>query len=130
MLTFYCPNCWKNISEGSRICPNCAHDLSQYSQREFEEKLISALNHPIQDNRIMAIQILGDLRSTSSLHPFEQILHTETQDFYVLKAVLEAIAKIDDPQGQALLEQAESHPSMLVRHLARILMDQKIAKKV
>jgi hypothetical protein len=61
VVTFYCPACWQEISEEDKRCPVCGFDLSKDKALSFEEKLLRTLEHPVQENRLLAIQILGNL---------------------------------------------------------------------
>jgi HEAT repeat protein len=87
----------------------------------YEEKLVLALGHPIRENHIMAIQLLGELRSQQALGHFEKILSGES-DLFVIREVLRALAKLDCPRSRAILSSATRHPSKLVRKLAHALL--------
>jgi HEAT repeat protein len=80
-----------------------------------------ALKHPIRENRAMAIQLLGELRSEKALDALESILRGGS-DFYVLREVLHALAKLDTPQSRAILLSATHNPSKLVAKLAEELL--------
>lgn len=77
---FFCPNCWNEIAEGNSICPYCGFDLSSYDTLSYEQKLILSAKHPIRENRMIAIQLLGKLRSQAAPPVFESILASE-RDF-------------------------------------------------
>jgi len=123
MLTFYCPSCWKKIRSDDAICPNCGHDLSDFSSRPYEEKLLLALHHPVPDSRMVAIQTLGDLHSQRALPEFEKILENLEEDVYTLRETLIAISKIPGEGSRALLHEASRHPYNVVRYKARELLN-------
>lgn len=118
MLTFYCPNCWLTLDEGVEICPRCNYRLEGFNQLAFEDKLLAALHHTIPERQIMAAQILGNLHSERALPEFLKIVTLEGCDYFFLRAVLTAAAKIDHPLRTTILELASHHESNLVRNLA------------
>ena len=117
MLTFFCPNCWCETEANAVRCRHCEYDLSAYSSLPYEDKLIRALGHPIQENRLLAVQALGELRCVRALPYFAKIMEEE-QDFCILRETITALRKLDTPESRALLSRARIHPSRLVRNFA------------
>src|SRR3972149_9808954 len=115
MLTHYCSNCWANVGEKETTCPNCGFDLSEFSQYPYEKKLLLALKPPVPERRIIAIKALGELNNIECLGSFQQMLLNDTEDYYTLAAVIEALPKIDHPRSESLLLKAANHPSKMVR---------------
>ena len=62
------------------------------------------------------------LRSPRALTVFAKILREEKGDVYLIYQVLEAVAKIPDPQVGELLNEATTHPYRLVRERAKKLL--------
>ena len=125
MLTYYCPNCWIELSGDEERCPGCGYDLRAFEDLPYPEKLIRALHHPIPERRVMAAQILGELRCVEALPVFEHLVETlqdEAYDFYLLQAVLLATARIPDARRVQVLQKAAHHPSALVASLAQRLL--------
>lgn len=114
MTIFFCPQCWKEIPESALECPHCRYDLSSYERLSYEEKLILSLRHPVRENRMMAIRLLGDLRSESAIAVLESIVGAE-EDLYVLKEVICFLAKRGDVRSKGILRKLRDHPSRLVR---------------
>lgn len=123
MLTFYCPNCWTELEEDTPKCPKCGYVVNNFELLSFEDKLLAALNHPIPERRIMAAQILGNTGSLRALAKFRDIIQVET-DYFFLRAVLIASAKIDHPDRLQILQLATKHESELVHNLAIELLNQ------
>ncbi|MEJ5201833.1 MAG: HEAT repeat domain-containing protein [Anaerolineales bacterium] len=123
MLTFYCPNCWTELQENTRKCPHCGYEVDHFESSSYEDKLLAALNHPLPERRIMAAQILGNLGSQRALKEFKNIIQAET-DYFFLRAVLIASAKISSPDRFQILQLATKHESKLVRDLAVELLNQ------
>jgi phosphoserine phosphatase len=117
MITHFCPACWQEIAGAERVCPFCGSDLAHDSEQSFEAKLINALEHPVPERRLLAIQILGELGSQAALPAFEILFSSDEQDIYVLRAALLAMRKIEGNRSQALIERAAGHPFALVRHV-------------
>lgn len=114
VIAYFCPNCWREIYRDTVRCPDCGYNTTEYSQLPYEERMILALNHPIRENRLAATQILGNLRSRAALPRFQAMLESES-DFYLLRAVLIAVAKIG---SREVLSEAMKHESSHVRELA------------
>ena len=118
MLTFFCPNCWRESDADAMRCRCCQYDLTAYASLPYEDKLISSLDHPIRENRLLAIQALGELGSARAIPCFAKIMEEE-QDYYVLRETLSALHKRDTLESRSLLSQARVHPSALVRRFAK-----------
>ncbi|WP_054521397.1 HEAT repeat domain-containing protein [Thermanaerothrix daxensis] len=125
MLTYYCPHCWHTLDAGVTVCPVCGYDLTEFERLPYSQKLIHALHHPIPERRVIAAQVLGDLGAREALPAFEALLDElqgEAYDYYLLRAVLEAIARIPDPRRVTLLRRATHHPADLIARLAHDLL--------
>lgn len=108
---------------GTDICPHCGYAISEYESLSYEKKLICALKHPVRENRMTAVQILGELRSHMALPAFTSILEKE-EDFYVIREIIQALNKIGGEESKELLRRLKTHKSKLVRKTAcRTLQD-------
>ena len=114
---FFCPNCWKEIAGRATVCPNCESDIFEYTNLSYEEKLISALRHPIREYRMMAIRFLGELQCKAALPAFAAILETE-EDFYVIVVIILALDKIGSEESRNMIRRLKTHKSRLVRKTA------------
>lgn len=124
MITYYCPNCWEIVKKGQQTCPRCGFILDQFQNSDYEDKLIAALHHSVSERKIMAAQILGDKQSEKALPEFLNIIESDETNYFFLKAVLIATAKITHPLREIILNKAAQHPSELVSRLANELLDQ------
>jgi HEAT repeat protein len=71
---------------------------------------------------MMAIQVLGDIRSAAAVEPLKRILSAE-DDYFVLRAVLTSLARIDSEESRAAVAGAAAdHPSRLVQQFAARLL--------
>lgn len=123
-MTFYCPKCWREIPECTDSCPFCGYDLIAHVALSYEHKLITALAHRIRENRLLAIQALGDLSSRSALSEFARILRDE-EDYYALRETLIALAKINTAESRSLILDATRNRSRLVRDFAKEIMSKE-----
>jgi HEAT repeat protein len=124
MLTFYCPNCWAIVKDNEPNCPNCGYQLEKFDDLSYEDKLIAALHHTVPERRIMAAQILGNRSSLRALKEFKKIVESSEMDYFLLRSVLLATAKIDQPERYEILKIALQHSSTLVQNLAAELIEQ------
>ncbi|MHC1784091.1 MAG: hypothetical protein AB9891_15280 [Anaerolineaceae bacterium] len=72
----------------------------------------------------MAAQILGARQVKRALPEFRQILTSEETNYFFLRAVLLAVAKMDDQSREGILQQGTKHSSDLVASLAVELLQQ------
>jgi len=114
---FFCPKCWKEVEDWTIICPHCKYDIPKHAALSFEEKLIYTLSHPIDDSRMMAIQLLGDIHSRRALPYFAAILETE-EDFYVIREIIRALNKIGGEESKNLIRRLKTHKSKLISSMA------------
>lgn len=117
MLTLFCPKCWREVQEPEVNCGGCDFPLSEYTGLSYEEKLLLALKHPLQEHRMIAIRLLGDLRSDRAVPVFESMLGAD-EDFYTVRAVLRSLRKIGSPASVEIISRLRHHPSRLVRRVA------------
>jgi len=124
MVTYYCPSCWAEIHENVELCPHCGYGIGSFDDLKYEQKLMKAAFHSIPENRYMAVEALGMLRTPGALPILERILREENNDVYLLYQVLKALANIPDPTSKELLEIAADHPYRLVRERARQILEE------
>jgi HEAT repeat protein len=122
-VTFFCPDCGTTVEATAPACPACGSDFRAHAGDSYEQKLILALRHPIREHRMMAIQVLGELRSTAAVGPLKGILAAET-DYFVVREALTALARIDSADSRAAVAAAASgHPSRLLQEFALRLLE-------
>lgn len=120
---FFCPHCWKEIGGQTNVCPHCEWNILGYTKLSYEEKLINALRHPVRENRMMAIRLLGDLQSKAALPSLAAILETE-EDFYVITVIIHALRKIDSEESRNMIRHLKTHKSRLVRKTANEVLSE------
>ncbi len=55
----YCSRCFARISDGAAVCPVCGAEQQDLGVRDYRDKLLDALGHPLDDVRMRAIVALG-----------------------------------------------------------------------
>ena len=120
-MSAFCPRCWNEVNPGDNICSRCSYRMRDYDDLSYERKLLNAIAHPIRETRILAIQLLGELRSTSALPAFESILPAE-EDVYVIREIARSLARIGNDKSLALLTNLKNHKASLVWRLADELL--------
>ena len=121
MLQPLCPNCWEEVDGGVARCPRCHYSLVNYTKLKYEQKLILSLRHPIPENQMMAIQLLGELKSSSALPALASML-CEEKDLFVIREIALALCRIGTRESWDLIDGLRQHPSRLVRDYAHLLI--------
>ncbi len=114
MVIFYCPNCWREITQEQRVCVHCGQQISLWDEKTFTEKLISALSHPEPTTQDRAIYLLGERKATEAVSALTALYRRSGSPFLQAE-IIEAIGKIGGESGYALLTEALRHPSFIVR---------------
>ncbi|MDO8841501.1 HEAT repeat domain-containing protein [Methanocalculus sp.] len=114
---YFCPFCGKESCIDESICSDCSQSLDQVGEKSFEERLLLTLRHPIPQQRMLAILILGRRRYEPAVPVFEELI-TSGQDVYTLREMVSALSLIDTHEGRRLLRRLRDHPSPVVRKAA------------
>ena len=116
----YCPVCAAPIGHDARNCPRCKADIDEWDSKNFVEKLIEALRHPLSEVRMRAIIVLGNRQERTAEQPLVDCAFAHPQDVVQgLEIVnsLRLIRKADLP-STALERLAKDHPARAVRKAA------------
>jgi HEAT repeat protein len=116
-LTCYCPNCWIQTEPDDQACPGCGFRMAAFDSLGYQGKLLLALKHPVREHRMLAIQLLGEIKSQSAVTAFGTIIEQE-EDTYVLREIALALACIGGAASRGLLERLASQPSVIARRAA------------
>ncbi|GMV37677.1 MAG: hypothetical protein AMXMBFR61_21850 [Fimbriimonadales bacterium] len=121
-LTWFCPYCWREVSEDDVGCPHCNANLRTHLDLPYQQKLVLALKHPLAQTRMTVIRLLGELGAKDAVPALAERF-SETSDYYELRAILTAAHKIEGDEAAALIRGALDHPSALVRRVAQALLE-------
>jgi HEAT repeat protein len=116
-MTFFCPNCWKEMASAQQACFRCGAKVSSWGEQAYTVKLVQALSHPEPDTRMRAIYLLGETRTHSAIEALTQV-YRNTADPFVKAEVIKAVGKIGGESALLLLLEALRHPSFIVRQEA------------
>lgn len=112
----YCPACFAQIPAEAAACPACGQDLARLSHRDYREKLLAALHHPLADVRLRAIIALGWRREPEAAQALAECALRHPIDVVQGLEVVESLRIIDgDPGREALERLARDHPAHAVR---------------
>lgn len=117
-MTFFCTQCWKEVSADARICPHCGDDMvARQAQADFVDKLIAALWHPEPTTPIRAAWILGQRRERRAVPALIKLAGCASDPFIIAAAVA-ALRQIGDKRAESVLIAARRHRSLHVRRAA------------
>lgn len=112
-----CFACFYLIPVEQKVCPHCGADLADFSARDYREKLLNALFHPLADVRMRAVIALGwrgeqetagELAACALRHPSDIVQGLEIiNSLTIMKAAKSVYA--------ALSILKERHPAHAVR---------------
>ena len=127
-LRFFCPGCWMEIGEKADRCPQCGYALKDFQGLSYEKKLLMALHHPLRENRMMAIRILGNLASQATVSALGDLLACE-KDYYVIREIIGSLLKIGGTEAIQRIERLQGHPSEMVRKLVKMALRGRTSKQ-
>ncbi len=75
---------------------------------------------------MLAIQLLGELKSSSALPALASMLN-EQEDFFEIREIALALYRIGTRESWELIDNLRHHPSRLVRDYAHLLINESSA---
>ncbi|GAN32500.1 MAG: hypothetical protein DYG83_15670 [Candidatus Brocadia sp. AMX2] len=123
-MTFFCPTCWKEIKGIDTICPFCGADISEYANKDFEEKLINALRHRERETVQRAVYILGRRKSIKAVHPLLK-LFKQTDNTLLKIGILNALNEIGVPEAKEFIFKVIDSDTGIVKRMAREIIDRE-----
>lgn len=93
-MRYYCPRCWKDFwNEDFEVCPECGYNVKAHNDKDYVDKLLSALTHPSGDVKHWVIMILVQRKEKRAI-PYLEKLKRHSKDPSLVKAAQEAIIEI------------------------------------
>ena len=125
-VIYFCPACFREIGNGSKICPYCGTDIVHWeNETTYVDKLIFGLRHPVSEVRMAAILALGLGGWEEGAIPLAKCALRWPMDRVLADVVLESLEKIDPtPQRVSALHLLLSHPSRAIRKRIEKLLGQ------
>ncbi|MGA7751074.1 MAG: HEAT repeat domain-containing protein [Gallionella sp.] len=121
-----CLACFHLIPVEARTCPQCGADLAAFSARDYREKLLHALFHPLADVRLRAVIALGWRGEPETADALAACALRHPSD--VVEG-LEIINSLDQMKDAVIRQTALSilktrHPAHAVREAAARVLDE------
>ncbi len=101
-MIIFCPYCWREIGENERKCPHCGKLPLEHDKKDFEEKLINALRHPVRDTIERAVWILGKLNSHKAVEALIDLFNSVDNPF-LKRQILETLYEIDSEPAKTFI---------------------------
>jgi HEAT repeat protein len=118
MQTF-CPNCWSLLDDDFDVCPKCNFDIKDFSNKDYEKKLIRALEHPLHEVRTFAVEVIAKKKYKEAVPKLLQSLES-TDDIYFQKAIIEALSELEPNDLPGIVGKYTKYPyALIVREAAR-----------
>jgi hypothetical protein len=116
----YCPVCAAPLDAGSAGCPRCKADIDEWDKKNFTDKLINALKHPLSDVRMRAIIVLGKRRERIAEQALVDCAMAYPTDVVQGLEIVNSLLMIreNETSSWALEKLAKDHPAHAVREAA------------
>jgi hypothetical protein len=116
-----CPNCYRALAPAATACAACGASLADFSERDYGDKLIAALRHPLADVRMRAVHALGLRREARAAQALVDCALSHRLDVVQGLLIVGALARIHahDPGTGALQRLLAEQPSRPVAEAAR-----------
>lgn len=126
----YCLNCFSLIPAEAEICPVCGKRIANLSGQNYREKLLHALEHPLDDVRMRAIIALGLRREAGTALPLAQCALRHPSDVVEGMEVVNVLKNFDaSPEGVCALKMlAADHAAHAVRMAAEAALERIVSK--
>jgi len=122
-MTTLCPACWRVVSHDAPRCPHCWADIAQLHERDFRDKLLSALTHPIADTVIRAAVGLAVRGDPGASRAIETAMQRFPNQPHVLAGLLNALVVVRDEDAKRIALDALGHRSFVVRKAAAHVLE-------
>lgn len=122
-MTTLCPACWRVVPPDARHCPHCWADIAQLHERDFRDKLLSALTHPIPDTVIRAAVALAARHDPEASRAIETAMLRFPNEPHVLAGLLNALMVVGDEDAKRIALNALRHRSFIVRKAAAQVLE-------
>jgi len=113
-----CPRCYDLIDAAAAVCPRCGADLEALSTRDYGNKLLDALHHPLSEVRMRAVIALGWRGDPAAAAGLEQLALRHPVDVIEGLAVVDSLARLGAAGQASLGALAAGHPAHAVRAAA------------
>ncbi|MGC8587528.1 MAG: HEAT repeat domain-containing protein [Hydrogenobaculum sp.] len=107
-FVFFCPMCWNAVNQEDKICPHCGYNIEDFIRLPYETKLIIALNHPIADYRITALNVIK-AKNVKMAIPFVKDIILKEDNPMVIQAAINTLMVLDEKACEFLKKVLKEH---------------------
>jgi HEAT repeat protein len=122
-MTTLCPACWRVVPHDARLCSHCGANITNLHERDFRDKLLAALTHPIADTVIRAAVALAARHDPEASHAIETAMRRFPNEPHVLAGLLSALVVVADDDARRIALDALGHRSFIVRRTAAQVLE-------
>jgi len=122
MSLAFCPACFAEITTNHEVCPACDVAIDVLlSEQSFNEKLTSALKHPVASVRMRAIITFGNRRVQEAADALVDCAFDHPLDVVQGMAIIETLAKFPHSAAvDAAWQRLQEHPARPIRDEAML----------
>lgn len=112
-----CPACFAKIPDVTQQCTACGANLARLSARNYQEKLIAALSHPLADVRMRVVIALGVRGESEGADPLVKCALRHPTDLVEGLEIVRPLARLRAPEvrSELLVELVRRHPAHTVQ---------------
>ena len=119
--THYCWSCYAAVAAAAGLCPHCGGRMEAPPGTGYADRLLWALDHPLVERRMVAIQVLAARREVRAVDRLTRLARSH-RDPYLAAAAVAAVVSIAGEQASAdLLAELAEHAPAPVRRTVRKL---------
>ena len=123
MVRFFCPGCWEDFPADFEICPNCGMDTRAFwTNKDYVDRLIVALDHPVKSTAGRAVWILGKLGSAKAVTPLISLVK-KTKDIYLIRSAVRALGEIGTEEAIQFLFSLSDCRAQIIRDEIQLAME-------
>ena len=117
----FCPGCFAPLIQEAVVCPACGARMVDMTGRDYREKLVHALRHPLADVRMRAIIALGLRGEPETADALVECALRYPTDVVAGQEIVRSLTRLNrnDARRIALTTLQACHPARAVRGAAK-----------
>ncbi|MGA8147526.1 MAG: HEAT repeat domain-containing protein [Gallionellaceae bacterium] len=126
-----CLACFHLIPVEAPTCPQCGADIAAFSARDYREKLLHALFHPLADVRMRAVIALGWRDEPETADALVACALRHPSDVVEGLEIINSLVQMKDVVARqtALSTLKAHHPAHAVREAAARMLDESASQR-
>jgi hypothetical protein len=120
----FCMNCFAPMSASDEVCAKCGAGVAEMSGRDYRQKLLHALDHPLADVRMRAVHALQLRAEPETADALAQCALKHPIDVVQGLLIVGALRPVSgsDAGRRAIERLRDTHPAHAVREAARVVL--------